>query len=62
MNMLADGAPQEAGVNEQRHRGREERGCGGGGDLATSDLNQTNTVTLPLAFRVCQVCECFLVF
>lgn len=31
MNMLADGAPQEAGVNEQRHRGREERGCGGGG-------------------------------
>lgn len=30
MTTLADGAPQEAGVSEQRHRGREEQGWWGG--------------------------------
>lgn len=55
MNMLADGAPQEAGVSEQRHRGRGE----GGGVLATSGLNQTSIRTLPSACMYCQVCACW---
>lgn len=34
MNMLADGAPEEAGVSEQRHRGGQAgTGLGGSGHL-----------------------------
>lgn len=48
MNMLADGERQ----------GSVSRGTEGGGDLVTSDLNQTNILRLPSAFRYCQVCGC----
>lgn len=37
------------------------RGVGRSPHLATSDLNQTNTVTLPLACSFCQACESFIV-